>query len=105
MCVKGLIWVLKALVGMEGIRCVGMGWDGCEGAWVGERVLKLIWKVQGEYGKSGMVIEALRWSRRALDWCRGPMVGVNGQGKVWMAEDGYRGLEGLWEYMEDLRWV
>ena len=88
---KGLIWVLKALVGMEGIRYVGMGWDECEGAWVRERVQKLIWKVQGEYGKSEMVIEALRWSRRVWDWCRGPMVGVNGQGKVWMAEDGYRG--------------
>ena len=27
------------------IGYVGMGWDGCEGAWVGEVVLKLIWKV------------------------------------------------------------
>ena len=46
-------------MGIEGIGCVGMGWDECEGAWVSERVQKLIWKVQGEYGKSEMVIEAL----------------------------------------------
>ena len=52
-----------------------------------------------------MGIEAMRWTRRFWDWCRGPRVGVNGQRKVWMAENGYRGLEGLWEYMEDLRWV
>ena len=37
-------WVLKALMGMEGIRCVGMGWDGCVGPLEGEGVLKLIWK-------------------------------------------------------------
>ena len=59
MCVEGLVWVLKTLVGMEGIGYVGMGWDGCEGAWVGEGVLKLIWKVHGEYGTSGMGIESL----------------------------------------------
>ena len=29
---EDLVWVLKALVGKEGFRCVGMGWDGCEGA-------------------------------------------------------------------------
>ena len=45
LCVEGLVWVLKALVGMEGIGYVGMGWDGCEGAWVGEGILKLICKV------------------------------------------------------------
>ena len=38
-------WVLKALMGMEGIRCVGMGWNGCEGPLEGEGVLELIWKV------------------------------------------------------------
>ena len=42
---EGLVWVLKALAGMEGIGYVGMGWDGLEGAYVGEGVLKLIWKV------------------------------------------------------------
>ena len=45
MCVEGLLWLLKALDSMEGIKCVGMGWDGCEGAWVDEGVLKLIWRV------------------------------------------------------------
>ena len=45
MCVEGLVWVLKALVGMESIGYVGMGLDGCEGVCVGEEVLKLIWKV------------------------------------------------------------
>ena len=44
MGVKGLGWVLKALMGIEGIGCVGMGWDRCEGVWVGEKVLELIWK-------------------------------------------------------------
>ena len=34
------------------IGYVGMGWDGCEGAWVGEVVLKLIWKVQGPLTQS-----------------------------------------------------
>ena len=33
---EDLVWVLKALVSKEGFRCVGMGWDGCEGAWIGE---------------------------------------------------------------------
>ena len=42
---EDLVWVLKALVGKEGFRCVGMGWDGCEGAWIGKRVLKLIRKI------------------------------------------------------------
>ena len=45
MCVEGLVWVLKALVGMEGVVCVAMGWDGHEGAWGDEGVLKLIWRV------------------------------------------------------------
>ena len=45
MFVEGLIWILKALVGMKGIGYVGMGWNGCERAQVGEGVLKLIWKV------------------------------------------------------------
>ena len=40
-----------------------------------------------------MGIEAMRWTRRFWDWCRGPRVGVNGQIKVWMAKDGYRGPE------------
>ena len=31
-------------MGMEGTGCVGMGWDGCEWPWVGEKVLELIWK-------------------------------------------------------------
>ena len=39
---EGLVWVLKALVGMESIEYVGMVWDGCKGAKVGEGVLKLI---------------------------------------------------------------
>ena len=34
MCVEGLVWVLKSLVGKEGIGYVGMGWDACGGAWV-----------------------------------------------------------------------
>ena len=34
------------------IGYVGMGWDGCERAWVGEVVLKLIWKVQGPLTQS-----------------------------------------------------
>ena len=38
-------WVLKVLMGMEGIGYVGMGWAGCEGPWVGEGVLELIWKI------------------------------------------------------------
>ena len=42
MCVEGLVWVLKALVGMEGIGYVGMDWDGYDEAWVGDGVLKLI---------------------------------------------------------------
>ena len=42
---EGLGWVLKALVAIEGIGCVGMGWAGYEGPWVGEGVLKLIQKV------------------------------------------------------------
>ena len=42
MCVEGLVWVLKALVGMEGIGYVGMDCNGCDGAWVGDGVLKLI---------------------------------------------------------------
>ena len=45
LCVEGLVWVLKALVSMEGIGYVGMGWDGCEGPLVGEGILELIWKV------------------------------------------------------------
>ena len=43
--VKGLGLVLKASMGIEGIGCVGMGWDGCKGPWVGEKVLELIWMV------------------------------------------------------------
>ena len=42
MGVKGLGWVLKALMGIEEIGCVGMGWDGCEGPWMGEKGLELI---------------------------------------------------------------
>ena len=85
---QGLAWVLKALVGMEGIGYVRMGWDECEGAQVGEGVLKLIWEVQDEYGTSGKGVEALGWVKKVWDWCGGPRVGVNGQGKVWMAKDG-----------------
>ena len=48
MYVEGLRWVLKALMGMEGIGCVGMGWDGCGEVWVGEKVLELIWKDVGD---------------------------------------------------------
>ena len=39
MCVEGLGWVLKALVGIEGIGSVGMGWPGYEGPWMDEGVL------------------------------------------------------------------
>ena len=42
MCVEGLGWALKFLVCMEGIGCVGRGWHGYEGPWVGEGVLELI---------------------------------------------------------------
>ena len=42
MCVEGLVWVLKALVGMEDIGYVGMDWDGYDEAWGGDGVLKLI---------------------------------------------------------------
>ena len=31
--------------------------------------------------------------KKVWDWCGGPKVGVNGQGKVRMARDGYRGPE------------
>ena len=37
-----LRWVSRALgMVMKGIGCVGMGWDGYEGLWVGEGVLEL----------------------------------------------------------------
>ena len=29
-------------MGMRGIRCLGMGWDGYEGLWVSDVVLELI---------------------------------------------------------------
>ena len=31
MCVEDLEWVLKALLGIKGIGCVRMGWDGYKG--------------------------------------------------------------------------
>ena len=40
-----------------------------------------------------MGIEALGWVKKVWDWCGGPKVGVNGQGKVRMTRDGYRGPE------------
>ena len=40
-----------------------------------------------------MGIEALGWVKKVWDRCRGPRVGVNGQGKVRMAKNGYRGPE------------
>ena len=52
MCVEGLGLALKAFLVMEGIGCVGMGWDGCEGPWVGEWVLELIWRVWDGYRRS-----------------------------------------------------
>ena len=39
-----------------------------------------------------MGIEGLGWVRRTWDWCGGPRVGVNGQGRLYMAKYGYRGL-------------
>ena len=35
----GLGWALKALVGIEGIGCFGMGWPRYEEPWMGEGVL------------------------------------------------------------------
>ena len=31
MCGEGLQWLLKAVVGIESLRRVQMGWDGCGG--------------------------------------------------------------------------
>ena len=39
----GLGRLLKALIGMKGIGCMRLGWDGCEGPSVGEGVLEMIW--------------------------------------------------------------
>ena len=63
---------MKAIVVMEVIGCVGMDWDGCEGPWVCEGVLELIWKVWGGYGTSVMGINGLG-------------VGEEGLGLVWRA--------------------
>ena len=49
---EGLGWVLKALVAIEGIGCVVMGWAGYDGSWVGDGVLELIQNVYGGYGMS-----------------------------------------------------
>ena len=40
-----------------------------------------------------MGIEGPEWVGRAWDWCRGLRGDVNGQGRLWMAKDGYRGPE------------
>ena len=45
MCVEGLEWVLKALLGIEGIGCVRMGWDEYKGLWMREGVLEVNQKV------------------------------------------------------------
>ena len=42
MWAEGLGWVLKALMCMEGIGCVGTDWDGYERLEVDEWVLELI---------------------------------------------------------------
>ena len=39
---EGLGRLLKASIGMKGIGCMGLGWDGCEGHSVGEGVLEII---------------------------------------------------------------
>ena len=41
MCVDGLQWVLKALLGVEGIGCVIMGWAEYKRPWVREGVLEV----------------------------------------------------------------
>ena len=42
MSVEGLGRLLKALIDMEGIGCMELGWNGCEGSSVGEGVLEMI---------------------------------------------------------------
>ena len=79
---------MKAIVVMEGIGCVSMDWDGCEGPWVCEGVLELIWKVQGGYGTSVIGIDGLG-------------VGEEGLGLVWRAQGG---CKEPWKSVRSQRW-
>ena len=40
---EGLGRLLQASIGMKGIGCMGLGWDGCEGPLVDEGVSEMIW--------------------------------------------------------------
>ena len=40
---------------------------------------------------NGTEVEGLGWVKRSCDWYRGHRVGINGQIRLWMAKDGYRG--------------
>ena len=48
MGVEGTRWILKVLVGMNGLRWVRTGWDGCGGV-PGTDLDGIVW-----YGRSGL---------------------------------------------------
>ena len=56
---EGLVLVVKALVGMDGLRWVRMGWDVCEGG-TGTDLDGIGW-----YGRSGVGEESLGLGWRA----------------------------------------
>ena len=61
MGVDGLRWALKVSVGIESLRWVCMGWDGCIGA-PGNDLDGIEW-----YGRSGTGIGGLGCMTRAWD--------------------------------------
>ena len=75
-----LIWVWRALVGVDGLRWVWRAWEWCEGLWQG--------------------VEGLKWVWTALGGCGGPEMGNEGFGR-YGGSDGHgwvgMGVEGVLE--------